>query len=96
VTILSHVNERASYGRRHNLRRPPCPALQVLPKTLGIALDIVIVLDALRKQRNLNDYEGDPVSDTAVEECLKQAGDLLSHTREWLRANRPDLLGETR
>ena len=36
-------------------------ALQTLPKTLGLAADTVIVLDALRKQRNLNDYEGDPL-----------------------------------
>ena len=68
-------------------------ALHVLPKTMGVAQDTVIVLDALRKQRNLNDYEGDPVSDTVVEECLKQASDLLRHTRAWLQANRPDLLG---
>ncbi len=43
-------------------------ALQALPKTLGVEQEVVIVLDALRKQRNLSDYEGDPVSDTAVEE----------------------------
>ena len=44
-------------------------ALQVLPKTLDLSQDRVIVLDALRKQRNLSDYEGDPVSDGAVDEC---------------------------
>ena len=67
-------------------------ALQVLPKTLGLERDVVIVLDALRKQRNLNDYEGDPVSDSAVAECCKQAAFLLAHTQDWLRKNRPDLL----
>ncbi len=67
-------------------------ALQVLPKTLGLERDVVIVLDALRKQRNLNDYEGDPVSDSAVAECCKQAALLLEHTQAWLRKNRPDLL----
>lgn len=45
-------------------------ALQALPLTMGLPNDIVIVLDALRKQRNLNDYEGDPVSDGVVNECL--------------------------
>ena len=45
-------------------------ALQALPLTMGLPHDIVIVLDALRKQRNLNDYEGDPVSDGVVSECL--------------------------
>jgi hypothetical protein len=41
-------------------------ALQTLPKTLGMTADTVIVLDALRRQRNLNDYEGYPVTDAAV------------------------------
>ena len=67
-------------------------ALQTLPKTMGVAQDIMIVLDALRKQRNLNDYEGDPISDAAVTECLAQAKALLAHTRQWLQAHRPDLL----
>lgn len=67
-------------------------ALQVLPKTLGLERDVVIVLDALRKQRNLNDYEGDPVSDSAVTECCTQAAFLLDHTQTWLRRNRPELL----
>lgn len=67
-------------------------ALQALPKTLGTAADTVIVLDALRKQRNQNDYEGDPVTDAAVRECLTQAEALLTHTRQWLQTHRPDLL----
>ena len=67
-------------------------ALQVLPKTLGVEQDAVIVLDALRKQRNLSDYEGDPISDGAVAECHRQAALLLEQTRLWLRQHRPDLL----
>ena len=67
-------------------------ALQTLPKTMGITQDVLIVLDALRKQRNLNDYEGDPISDAAVTECLAQASALLTHTRQWLESHRPDLI----
>ncbi len=67
-------------------------ALQVLPKTMGVTQDVVIVLDALRKQRNLNDYEGDPISDAAVTECLKQAKPLLEHTRQWLQHHHPEFL----
>lgn len=67
-------------------------ALQVLPKTMGVSQDEVIVLDALRKQRNLNDYEGDPISDAAVSECLKQAKQLLEHTRQWLQKHHPEFL----
>ena len=67
-------------------------ALQALPKTMGVSQDEVIVLDALRKQRNLNDYEGDPISDAAVSECLKQAKQLLEHTRQWLQQHHPEFL----
>jgi hypothetical protein len=67
-------------------------ALQVLPKTMGVGQDVVIVLDALRKQRNLSDYEGDPITDAAVVECLRQAQSLLKHTRRWLAATRPELM----
>jgi hypothetical protein len=67
-------------------------ALQALPKTMGLAQDTVIVLDALRKQRNLNDYEGDPVNTAAIKECRAQAETLLAHTRQWLTRHRPDLL----
>lgn len=69
-------------------------ALQTLPKTLGLASDDVIVLDALRRQRNLNDYEGDPVTDAAVRECIVQAESLLAHTRGWLKTHRPELLAD--
>lgn len=69
-------------------------ALQALPKTMDIDQDTVIVLDALRKQRNLNDYEGDPVTEAAVVECLAQAQSLLAHTMKWLKANQPQLLAQ--
>ena len=67
-------------------------ALQALPLTMGLPNDIIIVLDALRKQRNLNDYEGDPVSDGVVSECLAQAETLLAHTRQFFQTQFPGLL----
>ena len=67
-------------------------ALQALPLTMGLPNDTIIVLDALRKQRNLNDYEGDPVSDGVVAECLTQAQTLLAHTQRFLQTQFPDLL----
>ena len=48
-------------------------ALQALPLTMGLSHDIVIVLDALRKQRNLSDYDGELVTEQALLECLQQA-----------------------
>ncbi len=65
-------------------------AIQALRLTVGLDAKTVIILDGLRKQRNINDYDGDPVSPTAVEECRKQAQALLAHVREWLKANRPE------
>lgn len=67
-------------------------AIQTLPKTTGIDHAAVIVLDALRKQRNINDYDGDPISDAALQECLEQATQLLKLTRRWLSTEHSELL----
>jgi len=67
-------------------------AIQTLPITIGLDQGTVIVLDALRKQRNINDYEGDPISDQAVIECIKQAEQLYKVVSAWLVINRADLL----
>lgn len=66
-------------------------AIQTLPKTIGLEQSTVIVLDALRKQRNVSDYEGDPISDQAVIECIKQAEQLYKVVYNWIATNRPDL-----
>jgi len=58
--------------------------LQSLPKTLGLELDTLIVLDALRKQRNVADYSGDLVTDSAVGECIAQAEALWQITKSQL------------
>ncbi|WP_231472359.1 DNA-binding protein [Pseudoxanthomonas suwonensis] len=69
-------------------------AIQCLVHTMGVAPDEIIVLDALRRQRNITDYEGDPVSEATLATCLRQAARLLAHTEQWLRAHRPDALGD--
>ena len=51
-------------------------AVQTLPKTIGVASERVVVLDALRKQRNLSDYDGELVTEQALRECLQQAQTL--------------------
>ena len=60
--------------------------IQSLVKTVGIETDRMIVLDALRKQRNVTDYSGDLVEDAAVAECLKQARHLLETVTAWLNS----------
>jgi hypothetical protein len=59
--------------------------LQSLVKTVSIDTDRLIVLDALRKQRNVADYSGDLVEDAAVAECIRQAKELLVLTESWLK-----------
>lgn len=68
-------------------------ALQTLPLTIGLAKDRMILLDALRKQRNLADYEGEPVTAQSAAECLAQARQLLADVKKWLKANKPGLAG---
>jgi len=65
-------------------------AIQTLPTTIGLPQSTVIILDSLRKQRNISDYEGDPVSDQAVIECVKQAENLYKFMFDWIKINRID------
>lgn len=69
-------------------------AIQCLTLTMGVPTPTVIVLDALRKQRNLSDYEGDPISEATLASCLDEAGKLLAHTEQWLRDHHSDLVGD--
>lgn len=50
--------------------------IQTLPKTLEITHAQMVILDALRKQRNVADYSGDLVTEAAVTECIAQAKSL--------------------
>ncbi len=67
-------------------------AIQTLPLTVGFPQPKVIVLDALRKQRNLSDYSGDLVPEATAAECVASAKELLAHVLAWLKAKRPELL----
>lgn len=66
--------------------------IQTLGLTLGVDKTVWIVLDSLRKKRNLNDYSGDLIEPAAVRSCVSHAQQLLGQTRNWLSAHRPDLL----
>ncbi|OGT22416.1 MAG: hypothetical protein A2V90_03315 [Gammaproteobacteria bacterium RBG_16_57_12] len=54
--------------------------------------DTVIVLDAMRKQRNVADYSGDTIPESAVTECVAQAEKLLRDVTNWIQANKPELM----
>jgi len=65
-------------------------AIQTLDQTLGLPKPDLIVLDALRRQRNVNDYEGDPIADATLQACLQAADKLLALTLQWLQSHHPE------
>jgi hypothetical protein len=67
-------------------------AIQTLPITLGIDSPTLVRLDKLRKQRNLTEYTGDIIPESAVAECLAQAESLRMVTLNWLKEHKADLV----
>jgi hypothetical protein len=65
--------------------------IQSLGHSLGVDNKVWVVLDTLRKKRNLSDYSGDLIEPAAVRTCIEHAQALLDHTRAWLNQYRPDL-----
>lgn len=68
--------------------------IQTLGRSIGLDADRMITLDALRKQRNVADYSGDVVPESAVEQCIASARDLRDEVHAWLKRHQPALLGE--
>ena len=67
---------------------------QALPKTIGIANERVVILDALRKKRNLIDYTGASLEAHLVDSCIEAAETLADDVLDWLRRNKPELLAD--
>ena len=65
-------------------------AIQTLPTTWA-HLQTLIRLDKLRKQRNLTEYTGDLIPESAVAECLSQAL-VAPRGNSTTKANKADLL----
>ena len=53
-------------------------SLQCLAHTLGVDASAIRVLDGLQKQRNLSDYDGEPVTQALLDECVNQAQSMLA------------------
>lgn len=66
--------------------------IQSLPKTVGLSEVRMIVLDKLRRKRNLSDYTGEGIGDEEAAACIRAAEDLAKTVDQWVRANRPDLI----
>ena len=68
--------------------------IQTLPLTVGLEAKRIIVLDTLRRQRNVADYTGDDVDETTAQHCIAEAERLIDDVVAWRSANRPDLIAQ--
>jgi hypothetical protein len=66
--------------------------IQTLPQTIGLGSKTMVILDGLRKQRNVIDYSGDVVSASMVAEAIKYASELFLLVDAWIAKNKPDRL----
>ncbi len=63
--------------------------IQTLQQTVDLDTDTMIILDALRKQRNVADYSGDIVPESAAAECIAHAENLYEVVNAWIKENGP-------
>ncbi|MBW6513102.1 MAG: HEPN domain-containing protein [Desulfuromonadaceae bacterium] len=66
--------------------------IQALPKTIGLPKTRMVVLDALRRKRNVADYLGGYVDQTALDSCIDEAELLLNDVEVWIAEHRKELL----
>ncbi len=66
--------------------------IQTLPRTIGLDTSTMVLLDQMRKQRNVIDYSGDLVSESLAAEAVKQAGLLVAQVSAWIHTHNPELL----
>lgn len=86
------------HGYRPDTNRPGhhMTVLQSTPLTLGLSAKRVVVLDALRRQRNISDYTGDDVDDSTAENCIAEAKRLIGEVVAWRAANRQELVPKSK
>jgi hypothetical protein len=82
------------HGFRPDTNRPGhhMTVVQSLPLTVGLDQKRAVVLDALRRKRNVSDYTGDDIAESSVTACVKEAKDLRQQVSEWRRKHRADLV----
>jgi len=83
-------------GYRPDTNRPGhhMTVIQTLPLTIGLEAKRIMVLDTLRRQRNVADYTGDDVDETTVQHCIPEAERLIDDVAAWRKSNRPDLISQ--
>lgn len=55
-----------------------------LRDTMGLSNERLLLLDTLRRKRNLVDYHGDPIDDESVNACINEAAYLLTEAEKLL------------
>ena len=82
------------HGYRPDTNRPGhhMTVVQSLSLTIGVDAKRVVVLDALRRQRNVADYTGDDIDDSTAEHCIIEARQLIENVLAWRKAHRSALL----
>lgn len=81
-------------GFRPDTNRPGhhMTVLQSLSKTIGLTGERVLLLDTLRRKRNLSDYTGEDIDDGSAQTCVDEAERLVGEVLQWLSDNRADLV----
>lgn len=82
------------HGYRPDTNRPGhhMTVVQTLSLTIGIESKRVVVLDTLRRQRNIADYTGDDIDASTAEHCIAEAERLIDDVVVWRKSKRPDLI----
>ena len=65
--------------------------IQALTQTIGLEPRRMVVLDALRRKRNLSDYLGADMDENSTQACVTEATRLLADVQAWLTENHPEL-----
>ena len=82
------------HGYRPDTNKPGhhMTAVQALPLTAGLEAKRVVVLDALRRQRNVADYTGDDIDGSTAEHCIAEAARLIGDVLAWRETHRAALM----
>jgi hypothetical protein len=82
----------AAEGYRPDRQRAHERAILSLQWTIGLEQETVTVLDAVRRKRNISNYErAGRATGTEAAEVLGIARELRTRVRSWLRAKHPHL-----
>lgn len=82
------------HGFRPDTNRPGhhMTVVQSLPLSAGLDPKRVVVLDALRRQRNVADYTGDDIDHSTADHCIIEAKRLIDDVVAWRKVNRASLM----